>query len=425
MITVKKPLLFALTSLILSATASAQSTSISLNNTNSPYSRFGVGTLNDFGFSSSRGMGGIGVAINNGREINTLNPASYSKVDSLTCLFEGGISMQNTHFSEGGNSSSANNSSFDYLAMQFRIMPKLGITFGLLPFSSVGYNFGSQQDNGSSDTDLSTASQSYYGSGGIHQVFLGLGYEVFPHFSIGTNVSYLFGSIDKYSVSNNGDKEISQTGSINIYDYKIDLGAQYDILLDESKQQKVTLGATYSLGHTMNTSSQSDINTDLSAGLKMPHSFGIGASYTDKKWVVGADYTLQLWKNFNDPLINLTTIGQQQMSNRNRIAAGAEWTPNLYSKKYTQRIKYRFGAYYTTPYYKIATTSGNWQDGPKELGATVGFGLPLPTLGNRSMLNVSLQYSHVKAPQLLSESTFRVCIGLTFNEAWFKKWKVD
>ena len=370
-------------------------------------------------------MGGIGIAINNGREINTLNPASYSKVDSLTCLFEGGISMQNTHFSEGGNSNSANNSSFDYLAMQFRIAPNLGVTFGLLPFSSVGYNFGAQQDNGSSDTDLSTATQSYYGSGGIHQVFIGLGYEVLPHLSIGTNISYLFGAISRSSVSTNGDKEVSQIGTLNIYDYKIDLGAQYEFLLNEAKQQKVTLGATYSLGHSMNTSSASDINTDLNAGLKMPHSFGLGASYSDKKWVVGADYTLQLWKNFTDPLINLSTIGQQEMSNRNRVAAGAEWTPDLYSKSYTKRIKYRFGAYYTSPYYKVATTSGIWQDGPTEVGATAGFGLPIPALGNRSLLNISLQYSHVKAPQLLTESTFRICIGLTFNETWFKKWKVD
>ena len=29
------------------------------------------------------------------------------------------------------------------------------------------------------------------------------------------------------------------------------------------------------------------------------------------------------------------------------------------------------------------------------------------------------------ADNLLTENTFRICIGLTFNERWFAKWKVE
>jgi hypothetical protein len=45
---------------------------------------------------------------------------------------------------------------------------------------------------------------------------------------------------------------------------------------------------------------------------------------------------------------------------------------------------------------------------------------------NRSMLNISGQWVHMSADKgLLSENTFRINIGITFNERWFAKWKVN
>ncbi|MDE6503741.1 MAG: hypothetical protein K2K78_04690, partial [Muribaculaceae bacterium] len=42
-----------------------------------PYSRYGYGTLGDNATSSQRAMGGVGYAMNSGRQINVMNPASY------------------------------------------------------------------------------------------------------------------------------------------------------------------------------------------------------------------------------------------------------------------------------------------------------------------------------------------------------------
>ncbi len=38
---------------------------------------------------------------------------------------------------------------------------------------------------------------------------------------------------------------------------------------------------------------------------------------------------------------------------RTKISVGAEYIPNLIGRSYFAHIKYRLGAYYTTPYYKI------------------------------------------------------------------------
>ena len=85
------------------------------------------------------------------------------------------------------------------------------------------------------------------------------------------------------------------------------------------------------------------------------------------------------------------------------------------------RIHYRAGASYATSYQKI-----NGLDGPKELSVSAGFGIPIMNgWNNRSILNISGQWVHQSAKSLITENTFRINIGLTFNERWFMKWKVE
>ena len=75
---------------------------IAQNNTNSPYTRYGYGDLSDQSFGNSKAMGGIAFGLRDGAQINPLNPASYTAIDSLTFLFEGGVSLQNMNISGSG-----------------------------------------------------------------------------------------------------------------------------------------------------------------------------------------------------------------------------------------------------------------------------------------------------------------------------------
>ena len=71
------------------------------------------------------------------------------------------------------------------------------------------------------------------------------------------------------------------------------------------------------------------------------------------------------------------------------------------------------------------TGATSFQDGAREYGVSVGFGLPM--FQSKSMLNISGQYIKVspKFKGLMEENYLRINIGLTFNERWFMKWKVD
>ena len=399
--------------------------------TNSPYTRYGFGQLTDQNFGNSQAMGGISYGLRNGLQVNAANPASYSAVDSLTFIFDAGMSLQNANFKEGNVKTNAKNSSVDYIAMQFRLMKGLGFTAGFLPYSTVGY---SMNRNNPVVTDefgnTTSATQQFYGTGGLQQVFFGLGYNVFKGLSVGANFSYLYGDITHTSTttfSNANAFSSARTNKIEVSDYKLDFGVQYSHQLKE--KHVLNLGATYSYGHNLNSTGyeyvekyqSSTVATQSIDTIKnafaLPHTFGIGATYVyDNRLTIGADYTLQKWadaKFFNE---------KNAFQNRSKISIGAEYLPNHYGRGYLQRIRYRAGVYYSSPYAKI-----DGKDGNREYGISFGIGLPLTLYQYRSILNISGQYVKVspKVKGMLEENYLRINIGLTFNERWFMKWKVD
>ena len=404
---------------------------IAQNNTNSPYTRYGYGDLSDQGFGNSKAMGGIAFGLRDGAQINPLNPASYTAIDSLTFIFEGGVSLQNMNVNNGGVKLNAKNSSFDYLAMQFRLHPRIAMSVGLLPFSSVGYNVSdSKFANGVSQT------RSFTGDGGLHQLYAGLGVKVLKKLSVGVNASYFWGDITRsttvlYPETSGSTSYIEQKG-ISISDYKLDFGAQYT--LDFDKKHSMTIGAVFSPKHKLNndytvvTQNSTTVSNSFDATFELPNMFGIGLTYNyDKRLTVGLDYSLQQWSKAK---FAINAVDNERVSedfdetytycDRHKISMGAEYIPNLIGRSYLAHIKYRLGAYYTTPYYKI-----NGEKASREYGVTAGFGLPVPR--SRSILSISGQFVRVKGLEtnMVNENIFRVSIGLTFNERWFFKRRVE
>ena len=403
---------------------------IAQNNTNSPYTRYGYGDLSDQSFGNSKAMGGIAFGLRDGAQINPLNPASYTAIDSLTFLFEGGVSLQNMNISGSGVKLNAKNSSFDYLAMQFRLHPRIAMSIGLLPFSNVGYSVSdSKVDNGVSQT------RSFTGDGGLHQLYGGIGVKVLKNLSLGVNASYFWGDITRtrtiiYPATSESYSYIQQMG-VSISDYKLDFGTQYT--LDFNKKHSMTIGAVFSPKHKLNndytvTTQVSTTNSNnLDATLELPNTFGVGFTYNyDKRLTVGADYSLQQWSktkfgvNTSDDAVREDFNETYTYCNRHKVSVGAEYIPNLMGRSYLSHIKYRLGAYYTTPYYKIGG-----KEATREYGVTAGFGLPVPR--SRSILSISGQFVRISGQEsaFVNEYIFRVSIGLTFNERWFFKRRVE
>ena len=408
-------------------------TAIAQNNTNSPYTRYGYGDLSDQSFGNSKAMGGIAFGLRDGAQINPTNPASYTAIDSLTFLFEGGVSLQNMNISGGGLKLNAKNASFDYLAMQFRLAPWMAMSVGLLPYSNVGYTV---SDSQTTDNDL-TYSRSFTGDGGLHQLYVGAGVKVLKNLSVGVNASYFWGDLTRTrsvifpQMSSSTYYSYNRQMAVSISDYKLDFGVQYTQELN--KKHSFTVGAIYSPKHKLNNDYNSTIQVGSSttekmdATLELPNTFGVGFTYNyDKRLTLGMDYSLQQWSKTefgiatNDINVRQDFEETYAYCDRTKISVGAEYIPNLIGRSYFAHIKDRLGAYYTTPYYKI-----DGKKASREYGVTAGFGLPVPR--SRSILSISGQFVRVKGLEtnMVNENIFRVSIGLTFNERWFFKRRVE
>ena len=430
----KKSLLCTILLLVVALLAHAQAGS------KSPYSQYGLGALNDQSQGISRGMNGVGLALRKGDISNALNPASYSAIDSLTMLFDVAMSGEVTNYKERGASVNAKGASFEYFTGTFSLRKNLGMTFGLLPYSDIDYEYSTSQYL---DSNNGTIQENYTGSGGLHQALLGVGWKIVKPLSVGVNVAYLWGKQDKSvaSVSTTYINSLSKTYSALFNSYSIQFGLQWEQPL--SKNDMLTLGATYTLGHTLNSNANCVIVNTNSAtskrdttsfvvenGFAIPHTIGIGLGLNHKESLfVGADFTMQKWGSIDYPDYDADqgtyTKKSGLLKDRYKVSLGADYVPNAMSRSYFSRVHYRLGAGFATPYFKV-----NGQDGPKELSVSAGFGLPLQNSWNsrgnmKPVLNISAQWVRSSATDLITENTFRINLGLTFNERWFAKWKVN
>ncbi len=405
------------------------------SNTNSPYSQYGLGDLSDQGVGFNKGMGGVGIAFRKGNEVNPLNPASYSSIDSITMIFDAGMSGQITNFSENGKKVNAKSGGFDYVVGSLRLIKNFGVSFGIMPYSNVGFEYEEDVDLNDLETTLIGDNN---GDGGLNQLFLGAGWQVLKSLSIGFNASYLWGDINKtISVINSSSiNAISRQYTASISNYKLDFGLQY--VQPISKTDQLTLGLIYSPGHKLHSDpsckivslNTSILKADTTAytitnGMSLPTTFGAGLAYQHGASLrVGADFHLQKWGSLSYPYFEDDSYSLKDglLKDSYKMNVGAEWIPNPRStRSLLHHVRYRIGAGYTTPYYYI-----NGQDGPKDYHVSVGLGIPIMNAyNNRSILNISAQWQHRSADNLLSENTFRLNIGLTFNERWFSKWKVE
>lgn len=275
-------------------------TSIALaqEGTTSPYSFYGIGSLKFRGTAESRSMGGLGV-FSDSIHLNLQNPAGYAGLRLINFSVGGSHrSLKQKNETESQNTST---SSLDYLAMGIP-MGKFGIGFGLLPYTSVGYDFYSEVPDGITQ---------YTGNGGLNKVFLSLGYQVTPELSLGMDANYNFGKIENTAVTQKSELQYGTrvVNRSNLSGFTFNIGALYKRMVTED----IELSGSFTFTPGTNISSENLRRTGsvsiLPAGIyeidereiPVPDTefnfpsqltFGVGLS-KPKYWGVGLEYVNQ------------------------------------------------------------------------------------------------------------------------------------
>lgn len=411
----------------------------------SPYSRYGVGLLGNQFQGFNQGMAGLGYGMRGGRELNYKNPASYSAIDSLNFIFDMGVTLQSGNFDDGVNRGNVRDVTFDYLSVGFRIRRGLGMSLGLMPFSSIGYKLtalGESYDMGSSGTIASTSSNS--GTGGLHVAYAGIGYSPVRSLSFGLNAGYMWGVMTHVATNSFTDTNVSGVNraySTDIRTYELNAGLQW--VQPIGKKNRLVLGLTYGLGHDIASDSYfynqrigssvvlaSDTLVARDAW-SLPHRFGGGLTWEHGKSLrIGVDYSQQQWSQAKQPVYTSNRpSGEQYHAEKtgyedvSRITIGAEYVKNPDGLTWASRVRYRAGFSYGNNYTQVSNS-----DAPRSYMATIGAALPIINrYNNRTYVNVGGQYECVK-PKVAGQVTeryFRLYLGITFNERWFQKWKVE
>ena len=140
-------------------------------NTSSPYSRFGLGDLTNQFSPVFNSLGGGGYAIYNENIINPYSPASYSAFSPNSFIFSTGLNHNVLNIQSLSDEQTVNNVSLSHIVFAFPLSKRIGTSFGVIPFSNIGYTLESRDQQYEAD-------MLYSGDGGLSKVYLGTALKV-------------------------------------------------------------------------------------------------------------------------------------------------------------------------------------------------------------------------------------------------------
>ena len=404
----------------------------------SPYSIFGIGDLSKEGSAYNKSMGGVGVASRNRRFINYLNPAAVTARDSLAFMADFGLVQNNTIYAQGNGLTSAHNTFNIYdFVMSFPIWKSSAFMIGITPFSDVGYDFSKNETDQNIIGNTGNISYDSYGTGSVYQAFLGAGATFWKNLSIGAELIYYFGNLDKVTnmkYSNASFRSINSGNEIMVRGLTGKFGIQYEQKL--AGDVSMTVGATYRLGTNMSGESveyryanQSSVTDTLKhnvvdlasdGGIRFGDELGIGISFRGgEKWMAEVDYVRSDWrKSGMDKMTGFAVSGESVFTTTvsNSFRAGFEIVPNRNDiRYYFRRCAYRAGVYYDQSYYKL---DGN---NIASMGITLGMTLPVFRWYNGLSIGVGMGQRASTRGGMVRERYATFVIGFNIHDIWFQK----
>jgi hypothetical protein len=405
-----------------------------------PYSMFGVGSLARPGISYNLSMGGIGIGDRNYRYINYLNPAAVTERQAQSFMLDFGIEQGNIYYAAnpataiGGTGSdllrSVNNTfNMHHIIASFPIWKSSAFKVGIVPYSNVGYKFVTTESNDDIIAEAGDIKYSRIGQGGIYQTFIGAGATFWDRLSVGADLQFYFGTIDRYSnatfTTNTSFRSINSGWTFVTRAISGKLGLQYRQPL--AGNTSATIGVTYDLAtafrgeniryaYGVSTSGKDTVfhhNNPLET-ISTPSELGVGFTIRNtEKWMVGFDYTRSDWtKHFLEetPGVDVKPTTAQA------FRVGFEITPNRYDIRYYLRtLTYRAGAYYEQNYFTLNGSS------IARRGITLGVSFPVFRYYNAVTLGIDIGQRGSVTDNLIRERYFLFTLSFDLHDIWFVK----
>ena len=402
----------------------------------SPYSIYGIGDISKQGTAFNKSMGGVGVATRNRRFINYLNPAAVTARDSLSFMADFGLAQSNNVFRQGDLKSAHNTFNIYNFVMSFPIYRSSAFMVGITPFSDMGYDFSSVETDPNIIGNTGNISYDSFGTGSVYQLFAGAGVTFWKRLSLGAELIYYFGNLDKVTnmdYSNSSYRSVNSGSDLMVRGVTGKFGLQYEQKI--AGDVSVTIGATYRLGTGMKGeatnyryANQSGVTDTLKysavglkgAGVRFADELGVGIAVKGgEKWMAEVDYLRSDWRKSGfDAAQGFGVSGDSKFSSTvsQSFRAGFEIVPNRNDiRYYFRRCTYRAGLYYDQAYYKLDGANVN------TMGVTLGITLPVFRLYNGLTLGVDFGQKAHSRNNMIRERYAMFVIGFNIHDIWFRK----
>jgi len=390
--------------------------------TTSPYSFYGIGIHKFSGTMEHRAMGGLGV-FSDSIHLNLQNPAGYASLKLVN--FSVGASHLTSKQHNTEESQNVSTTALDYLAIGIP-MGKMGLGFGLMPYTTVGYHFYSELDSGMSE---------YSGNGGLNKAFLSLGYQLLPELAIGIDSRYNFGKIENTVTSqqNNVEYGTRARNSSELHGFSFNFGAIYKKMITD--QLELSGAVSYSPSTNFTSDNYRNLGTVsiLPGGIftveersielestqfKFPSQFTIGGAISKPKyWGIGIEYVLQESSDFSNRTFSVENITYE---NASKLRVGGFFIPNYSSfGNYLERVVYRAGARFEQTGLSV---DGHGID---EFGISFGLGMPVGRMLSNLNLGFEIGRRGTTDHGLIQENFFNTFLSFSLNDRWFEKRFID
>ncbi len=418
--------------------------------TYSPYTMYGLGSLNRSPLSAFAGMGGASIGFRNGGfdttgeiRLNVSNPASLSGLVPRSFIFDVGLAGSNQYLSqrstEGLLRTSFNTFNINNITLALPLANRLGFAFSVSPYSEVGYRVHTVDE--SYMADMGVVHYYYNGEGDVTEAKAALGWEPFKNFSIGVEANYLWGNIDRtyraQIVPYTGTGKYNNvSASTNEKVGRIfgAFGVQYSPL--DKTRTRLTVGVTYRLGGKLN----SDVRDHIPSGniygdtvrlaehkspVYIPQRIGVGVFFHRPKWAVGVDYIYENWGGRNA----YDAVNDVRYVDTGLFKIGARYTPDRYDMRgrvasFFNRMTYKAGFRTGRNYLEFHGVPMN------ESAVSVGFDIPFRA---DKISNVAIGFEYGERGSLkgalVKERFFKVNAGVMLfggdYDYWFQKYKYN
>lgn len=384
----------------------------------SPYTVFGIGSIDVENHGQYAGMGGLGIGIRQMNTLNSANPAALSGIQRQKFIMDVSVYGSGSLYSGQGRHSVSGTGNLERAGIGFRIGDFVCAGAGIVPLSMTEYRISKSSFVEGSDDKFTTY---YTGSGGLHKASLSLAFNITENLSAGITGSVIMGTVTHHESSDYWSAARKATCNITPY---FDFGIQYRHSAGNNSsvtagitggyKKKVSMRNIYEISAASDSSSVVD-KVSPNTVQYIPAYIGGGISYTSRTITVGLDYTFQNWSSID------SGSDVVRYKNRSRLTAGLCWTPNRYDiRRYWKKISYLFGISADDSYLTVSGKSGlNW-------ALSAGMSFPVRT---STSLYWSLRFKRYSYPvhtrNTITENMLTFTLGISFGESWFVRKKYE